>query len=299
MRNAGIAVLVALLLASALLASARGEDAPGDWKAIGDILGVPGKVLPDGTFRIDVPRKDPALRNEYGFIVPPSMVLTYAAFAGTPADATVFGDTCMLGSEVNPVLDILRAGQIEVVAIHNHMLGGDPNFIFLHFQARGEASGIARTIRKAWDAMKQAHARPERKPGTAPKPDWKAVSEAMGLPGALQEDGMYKVSLPRPQLGTSLDGRKLPAGVGLACWVGFAPCDCGLTKIMGDTCLLRSELQAAIDGYRRAGIEIIAIHNHMHGTSPELMFCHFGAEGDALQLAKAVRAVWNPLVPAK
>jgi Domain of Unknown Function (DUF1259) len=288
-----------LLLAVAAGSARAGDPEQPDWRPIGEILGAPGKVLPDGTYRIDVPRKDPPLRNEYGFLVPPSMVLTYAAFAGTPSDATVFGDTCMLGSEVNPVLDVLRAGQVEVVAIHNHMLGGDPNFIFLHFQARGEASAIARTIRQAWDEMKREHARPERKPAAAPKPDWKAVSDALGLPGVLQEDGMYKVSLPRPQLGTSLDGRTLPAGVGLACWVGFAPCECGLTKIMGDTCLLRGELQSAIDGYRRGKIEIIAIHNHMHGTTPELMFCHFGAEGDALDLARAVKAVWAPLQAPK
>jgi hypothetical protein len=223
------------------------------------------------------------------------MVLTYAAFAGTPGAATVFGDTCMLGSEVNPVLDVLRSGGIEIVAIHNHMLGGEPNFIFLHFQARGEATGIARTIRRAWDEMKKPQPRPERKPGTAPKPDWKAVSDAMGLRGSPQPDGMFKVSLPRPNLGTALDGTRLPAGVGLACWVGFAPCECGLTKVMGDTCLRRSELQAAIDGYRKAGIEIIAIHNHMLGTDPELIFCHFGAEGDAVALARGVAAVWAPL----
>jgi hypothetical protein len=65
--------------------------------------------------------------------------------------------------------------------------------------------------------------------------------------------------------------------------------------VMGDTCLLRSELQAAIDGYRKHGIRIVAIHNHMHGTSPELIFCHFSAEGDALELASAVRTVWEPL----
>jgi hypothetical protein len=65
--------------------------------------------------------------------------------------------------------------------------------------------------------------------------------------------------------------------------------------IMGDTCLLRSELQRAIDGYRKHGIRIIAIHNHMLGTTPELIFCHFGAEGDAVELARAVRSVWDDL----
>ena len=289
-----------LLLVASSWAMAVGQETPkADWKPTGDILGFPGKVLADGVFRIDVPRTSPQLRNEFGFVVPPSMVLTYAAFAGTPADATVVGDTCMLGTEVNPVIDVLRAGKIEIVAVHNHMLGGTPNFIFLHFQGRGDAPSLARTIRKAWDEMKKEHPLPKRAPGDAPKPDWKAVSEIMGLPGTLLEDGMYKIMLPRPQLGTGLDGRPLPAGVGLASWIGFAPCECGLTMIMGDTCLLRGELQKAIDGYRRAGIRIVAIHNHLFGTSPELMFCHFSAEGEAIELARAVREVWAGLAAPK
>jgi hypothetical protein len=204
-----------------------------------------------------------------------------------------------LGEEVNPVVDALRAGDIEVVAIHNHMLGGEPNFIFVHFQGRGDALALARTIRTAWDRMGKDYPLPERPRRTPPKPEWKAVSDALGRPGVMQDDGMYKIALPRPWLGTTLDGVPIPAGAVPACWVGFAPCECGLTMVMGDTCLLRSELQQAIDGYRKRGIRIVAIHNHMHGTEPELMFCHFEAEGDALEIAKAVWEVWEPLTAPK
>jgi hypothetical protein len=295
MRSMHLVAALAVLLPAA---SVRAEPAA-DWKPVGDVLGVPGKVLPDGTFRIDLPRKAPVLHNEFGFPVPASMVLTYAAFSGTPADSTVVGDTCLLGEEVNPVIDALRSGDIEVVAIHNHMLGGEPNFIFLHFQAHGAGPTLAATIRKAWDAMGKEYPLPKREHRTAPKPDWKAVSDAMGLPGSLLDDSMFKIGLPRPQLGTTLDGKPVPAGAVPACWVGFAPCECGLTMIMGDTCLLRGELQKTIDGYRKNGIRIVAIHNHMLGTSPELIFCHFAAEGDALALAKAVRSVWEPLLPPK
>jgi hypothetical protein len=35
------------------------------------------------------------------------------------------------------------------------------------------------------------------------------------------------------------------------------------------------------------------------GTNPELIFCHFGAEGEAIQLAKAVREAWTPLMAPK
>jgi hypothetical protein len=190
----------------------------------------------------------------------------------------------------------LRKGNLEVVAIHNHMLGGSPNFIFLHFQGGGAAIDLAKAIRAAWDQMgKQPPAEAPAK-ATPPSPDWKAVAAAMGRPGVLQKDGMYKIGLPRPQLGTTIDAQSLPAaGIGLACWVGFSPCACGRTMIMGDTCLLRSELQQAIDGYRKHGIRIVAIHNHMLGTKPELIFCHFAAEGDAMELARAVSAVWAPL----
>lgn len=40
---------------------------------------------------------------------------------------------------------------------------------------------------------------------------------------------------------------RLPPGVGLASWAAFHACPCGLTMVMGDTCVKRSELQQAID----------------------------------------------------
>jgi Domain of Unknown Function (DUF1259) len=297
MRVATSALVPVLSMLSACL-HAQGQPAS-DWSAVGAALDKPGKVLADGTYRVDVPRTEPVLRNEFGFVIPPSMVLTYAAFVGTPADATVVGDTCALGEEINPVIDALRAGKVEIVAIHNHMLGGSPAFVFLHFQGRGDALALARTIRRAWDQLGKPHPLPERKPAAAPHVDGAAIAAALGLTGAMTADGMFKVVLARPQLGTALDGRPLPGGAIPACWVGFAPCECGLTMIMGDTCLLRRELQDAIDGYRRNGIRIVAIHNHTAGTDPELFFCHFAAEGDSVELARAVRSVWSSLGPPK
>lgn len=270
------------------------------WEAVGTALGVPGTLQKDGSYRVNLLRKDPPLRNESGFLVPPSMgLVTYAAFAGSPADATVVGDTCMLATEVNPVVDALRGGRIEIVAIHNHMLGGEPNFIFLHFQGEGDALAMAKTIRAAWDEMEKPHPLPDRPKAAPPRPDWDAISGILGQPGVLSDDGVYKVTLPRPSIGTSLDGRALPAGTGIACWVAFRPCECGLTMAMGDTCLRREEIQDAIDGYRRGGIRVTGLHNHMFGTVPELMFLHFGGEGDALEIARSVRSVWDKLAPAK
>ena len=51
---------------------------------------------------------------------------TWAAFAGTDADAMVAGDVAMLEHEVTPVLKALRANGLDVVAIHHHMTGVKP-----------------------------------------------------------------------------------------------------------------------------------------------------------------------------
>ena len=61
------------------------------------------------------------------------------AFMGTPDNATVIGDICMIRDEIDPVIDTLRSGGIEVVALHNHMAGETPAVYFLHFQGRGRA----------------------------------------------------------------------------------------------------------------------------------------------------------------
>ncbi len=70
-------------------------------------------------------------------------------FAGSPDDAVVDGDFAMLDVEVQPVLKALRRGGIDVVAIHNHMIGEQPQLVFLHFWGRGRATDLAATIKAA------------------------------------------------------------------------------------------------------------------------------------------------------
>ena len=63
--------------------------------------------------------------------------------------------------------------------------------------------------------------------------------------------------------------------------------------VMGDTCVTREELQPVIDALRRGGIRITGIHNHLLGARTEVMFMHVEGEGDAIDLARAVRAAWD------
>jgi hypothetical protein len=81
---------------------------------------------------------------------------TWAAFSGDDKLATVDGDFIMTAQEVQPVLRALRKGGIEVVALHNHMIGEEPAFYFAHFWGKGAASDLSDAIKNALDAQKKA-----------------------------------------------------------------------------------------------------------------------------------------------
>lgn len=81
-------------------------------------------------------------------------VNTWAAFVGSDDKAVVDGDFAMLESEVQPVLKALRAGGIDVVAIHNHMTNENPRIIFLHFWGVGPTEALAKTLKAALDKTK-------------------------------------------------------------------------------------------------------------------------------------------------
>jgi hypothetical protein len=46
-------------------------------------------------------------------------------------------------TEVNPVVNALRANGIEVTAIHSHMLNEQPRLFFMHFWANDDAGKLA------------------------------------------------------------------------------------------------------------------------------------------------------------
>jgi hypothetical protein len=87
-------------------------------------------------------------------------VNTWAAFSGSDARASVDGDFAMTAGEVQAVLRALRSAGIHVVALHNHMIGEDPQLFFLHFWGKGPALGLARGVRAALDAQAAATSHP-------------------------------------------------------------------------------------------------------------------------------------------
>lgn len=78
---------------------------------------------------------------------------TWAAFTGSMERAHIAGDVAMLDTEVNAVIKTLRVNNIEVVAVHNHMLNDKPHMIFLHYLGTGPALELAKGFRAALDQL--------------------------------------------------------------------------------------------------------------------------------------------------
>jgi len=81
-------------------------------------------------------------------------VNTWAAFAGSDQQAVVDGDFAMRESELQTVLKTMRAGGINIVAIHQHMTEETPRIMFLHYWGKGKAVDLAKAVKKAVDTQR-------------------------------------------------------------------------------------------------------------------------------------------------
>jgi hypothetical protein len=125
------------------------------------ILGMKGESK-NGMFKVTIGR--PAVM--HGISIGKEMgVNTWAAFAGSDNQAVVDGDFAVQEGELQATLKTLRDGDINIVAIHQHMTHEEPRYIFFHYWGKGKAQDLAQTVKKALDlqtnlTMKQAPDKP-------------------------------------------------------------------------------------------------------------------------------------------
>ena len=129
---------------------------------------------------------------------------------------------------------------------------------------------------------------------------WSDVATALGRPGTVQADGVYKVGFPRTDLAVSADGLAIKAPLALGSWVAFLD-DGTHVMAMGDLVLLGGEVSAVVEALEKGGMEVSAIHNHLIGESPRVMYVHFSGRGDAVALARtlhsALATTKTPIAP--
>jgi uncharacterized protein DUF1259 len=117
--------------------------------------------------------------------------------------------------------------------------------------------------------------------------DWQQVEDAMGRPGQMQPGDVIKFGMPRKDLHVVLDGVEIKPGLALGSWAAFKK-DGGGAMVMGDLVLTEDEVEPVMMKLQDGGIHESAVHNHLLGESPHVMYMHIASHGDPVQMAKAI-----------
>lgn len=118
--------------------------------------------------------------------------------------------------------------------------------------------------------------------------DTASIEHELGRPGQ-QTGSVYKVSFPRTDLHVRLQGVALRPGLALGAWAAFVP-HSNEAVMMGDLVLLPREVGPVMARLRQGGIDITALHNHLLGETPHIMYMHYMGRGPAPELARNLKA---------
>jgi hypothetical protein len=121
-------------------------------------------------------------------------------------------------------------------------------------------------------------------------PRWEPIHRVFGQGD--EEEGYYRVNLPRSDLHVSIEGDTLSPGFEFTSYVGFAPMGAKNVMAMSEVIVLQSEVPAVLAEAHRQGIKVTAMHNHLLNEQPRIMYIHATAEGAPAAVAAKFRAVF-------
>lgn len=117
--------------------------------------------------------------------------------------------------------------------------------------------------------------------------DTAGIERVMGKAGEAKGD-VYKISFPRTDLQVTVDTVQVKPGFALGSWIAFRAAAHGAVA-HGDLVLAEQEVPPVVQALEKHGIRLTALHNHLIGESPRVMFLHFWGKGAAADLAQHLR----------
>ena len=285
-----------LLAMSALLQPAS---AAPDWQMIAKTFGKAGMEMPDGVYRVGLPRTDLKVSLD-GVALKPGFALGgWIAFEPMGNQAMVMGDIVLTQDEVNPVMKKLEESGIEITALHNHLLRAEPMTLYMHVFSQGDPLTLATALHAGLALSKtplETAASGAAQPQASTQKielDTAAVDQAIGRKGKAN-GGVYQFTIPRAETITE-GGMTVPVSMGTAIGINFQPTGAGKAAITGDFVLIASEVNPVLQALRENGIEVTAVHNHMLDDQPRLFFMHFWANDDAVKLGRGLKAALDKM----
>lgn len=287
-RVAFICVLLVGLVADAVAA----QDMPADYAGILQMLGRQGDFK-DAVLKVNIPRNDVRVVVD-GIATPtPFGFGGWIAFTkGDGGNDVMMGDLVLTEEEVNPVMSAVLYHNLDVTALHNHFFFESPRMFYMHVHGHGKASDIATRIRPALDRIGKTSTRPTAATSNGRALDGKldtaGLAKIIGHEGE-QSGAVYKITIGRPDIDLKERGATINARMGLNTWAAFYGTDAEAV-VAGDVAMREPEVTPVLKAFRANGIDVVAIHHHMTGTSPTVIFLHYWGRGPAQQLASAVKA---------
>ena len=266
-------------------------DAGLDTAAIEQLTGAKGALdAKEGVFKVSLPRGDIAATAAGVRMTPPLGLTAWAAFTRAGKHTMVMGDIVLLEDQVNPVMSAALDAGLEVTALHNHFFWDAPKVMFMHVGGMGDQKDLAGGIGKVFARLKETSGgkgevlRADLDPAKTSLAPAK-IEAVLKYKGDLK-DGVYKVVIGRA---TKMGGHTVGKAMGVNTWAAFVGSD-DKALVDGDFAMLESEVQPVLKALRGGGIDVVAIHNHMTGESPRIIFLHYWGVGSTETLAKTLRA---------
>jgi hypothetical protein len=289
-----VRLLLVLALGTLCLGSGAGWAAPGpglDRIAIERLTSAKGAFdAQEGVFKVSVPRTDLQATAGGVKMTPPLGLTAWAAFTRAGNETMVMGDMVVLEDQVNPVMSAALDAGLEVTALHNHFFWDSPKVMFMHVGGMGDEQKLAGAIGRVFDKIKSTSGgrgqvlRAEIDPARTSL-DPRRIEGILGHKGQLQK-GVFKVVFGRT---TKMHGHLVGNAMGVNTWAAFAGSD-ARSVVDGDFAMKEGELQGVLQALRGAGIQVVAIHNHMTHEEPRIVFLHFWGVGSTADLSRGIRA---------
>lgn len=290
--------MTAIILALVLCAPISGYS-QSIYEKIDTLTGAKGQLFEkEGVYKVGFPRSDLKVNVAGVSLTPPMGLGVWAAFKITGNTAMVMGDTVMTEDQVNPVMDTAFANGLEVTAIHNHFFWDNPKIIFMHIGGHGDTEKLASAVGKVFSKIKETAGGKGDKPYAEIDPskstlDPKKIEAVLGVKGDMA-NGVYKVTIGRT---TTMHGEEAGNAMGINTWAAFAGSD-DRAVVDGDFVMREEEVQSVLKALRSAGINVVALHNHMLMESPRTIFLHFWGIGSTSDLAKGLKTALDTQHPA-
>lgn len=309
--NAALAVTIALASIVACSA-AQAQDVPAEYQEVFTILGKKGDYKAN-VLKVNIPRSDLKITID-GVAVPTSFGFGgwLAMTKGSRGNDVMMGDLVLLQEEVNPVMSALLENGLEVTALHNHFFWDNPKVYFMHVHGMGKPADLARKAKPAVDLIGHVAMKSARSAGdaaesrtvaasiqlqqtvTAGKLDTGALDHITGKTGEQLAGGVNKYTIGREDLKLKEMGATINARMGLNTWAAFFGSDDNAV-VAGDIAMLEPEVTPVLKALRTHGIDVVAIHHHMTGSRPMIIFLHYWGKGRAVTLAEGFKAAVDEL----